>query len=527
MSPTGSGRVVVVGSGAAGMAAALSAACTGADVTLLERADVLGGTTAYSGGWPWVPNNPWAREIGATDSEEEARTYARSLDLGDWDWPRVDTYVRQAHVVMDTLTRVSPLRWTILDFPDYQAEKPGGKLRGRSLLPNPVAAGPEIAQRLRVDPTGRDIATDAEQATLDEAERQRRRREGVLARGRGLVAALLMAALERGVHIHTNARARALRIENGVVVGVTTDAEQFSGAVVLASGGFERDPLLAHAFLRGPALAPGGAPTNEGDGLRMAMAAGAALGNMSEAWWSPALAIPGERAGGAPYFRMLFTEYTRPGSLMVDRSGRRFADESRNYNDMGRALLDVSPQLTYDRIPAWLIFDAEHRRKYGVGYVIPPRSPDPEYLHKAVDLSGLAARIGVPAENLMRTIDRFNAQAERGVDEDFGRGTSPWGRHVGDRSAPHPNLAPLRTPPYYAVEVLPGCLGTKGGPRIDSEGRVLRADGKGPIPGLFAAGNVSASPFGFAYPGGGATIGPALTFGWLGGAAAARGEFGD
>jgi succinate dehydrogenase/fumarate reductase flavoprotein subunit len=318
-----------------------------------------------------------------------------------------------------------------------------------------------------------------------------------------------------------------LRIENGVVVGVSTDTGQFPGAVILASGGFERDPLLAQAFLRGPALAPGGAPTNQGDGLRMAMAVGAALGNMSEAWWSPALAVPGEQAGGAPYYRMLFTEYTRPGSLMVDRSGRRFADEARNYNDMGRALLDVSPELTHDRIPAWLIFDAEHRRKYGVGYVIPPRSADPEYLHRADDVSGLAARIGVPAQSLIRTIDRFNAQAERGVDEDFGRGTSPWGRHVGDRKAPHPNLAPLRTPPYYAVEVLPGCLGTKGGPRIDSEARVLRADGNGPIPGLFAAGNVSASPFGFAYPGGGATIGPALTFGWLGGAAAARGEFGD
>src|SRR5579872_4173678 len=121
---------------------------------------------------------------------------------------------------MDTLTRISPLRWSVLDFPDYQAEKPGGKLRGRSLLPNPVVAGPEIAQRLRVDPTGRDIATDAEQATLDDAERQRRRREGVVARGRGLVAALLMAALEHGVHIQTHARARALRVENGVVVGV-------------------------------------------------------------------------------------------------------------------------------------------------------------------------------------------------------------------------------------------------------------------------------------------------------------------
>jgi hypothetical protein len=212
---------------------------------------------------------------------------------------------------------------------------------------------------------------------------------------------------------------------------------------------------------------------------------------------------------------------------MVDQTGRRFADEARNYNDMGRALLDVTPELTYARLPAWLIFDAEHRRKYGLGHVLRPDSPDPEYLHTAADLAGLAEHLDVPTDNLVAAVDRFNRQAERGVDEDFGRGSSPWGRHVGDRRARHPNLAPLRSAPYYAVRVLPGCLGTKGGPRTDPEGRVLRADGGGPIPGLFAAGNVSASPFGFAYPGGGATIGPALTFGWLGGAAAARGEFGD
>ena len=207
---------------------------------------------------------------------------------------------------------------------------------------------------------------------------------------------------------------------------------------------------------------------------------------------------------------------------MVDQTGRRFADEARNYNDMGRALLDVTPQLTYTRVPAWLIFDAEHRRKYGLGHALRPDSPDPAYLHVAKDLTLLARRIGVPAPALVATVERFNRQAELGVDDDFGRGTSPWGRHVGDRKAVHPNLAPLHAAPYYAVQVLPGCLGTKGGPRTDPSGRVLRADGDGVIAGLYAAGNVSASPFGFAYPGAGATIGPALTFGWLGGAAAAR-----
>jgi hypothetical protein len=293
--------------------------------------------------------------------------------------------------------------------------------------------------------------------------------------------------------------------------------------VVLASGGFERDQDLVRAFLRGPLLAPGGAPTNEGDGLRMALSAGAALGNMSEAWWCPAVAIPGEQAGGAPYFRMLFLEYTRPGCLMIDQTGKRFADEAQNYNDMGRALLEFSPEFRLPRVPAWLVFDSVFRRRYGLGQVLPPSSEDPEFVERADTWPDLGRLMGVPVETLTATIDRFNAQAERGVDLDFGRGASAWGRHMGDGKAAHPNLAAIRTPPFYAVRLVPGALATKGGPRTDTRARVLRGDGSGPIPGLFAAGNVSASPFGLAYPGGGSTIGPAIVFGWLAGSAAANG----
>ena len=172
-------------------------------------------------------------------------------------------------------------------------------------------------------------------------------------------------------------------------------------------------------------------------------------------------------------------------------------------------------------MPAWLIFDATFRRRYGLGQVLPPTSEDPAYVPCADEWPALATRIGIPPAALVETVERFNAHAGQGVDDDFGRGSSPWGRHMGDARAPHPNLAPLRTPPFYAARILPGALSTKGGPRTDSCGRVLRSDGSGAIPGLFAAGNVSASPFGLAYPGGGSTIGPAIVFGWLGGSAAA------
>ena len=528
MTRASAGRVIVVGSGAAGVSAALSAARTGAHVTLLERAAVLGGTTSYSAGWPWIPANPRAGEVGATDSEAEALTYAHSLDLGDWDWPRAETYVRVAHVVMRAIEDATTIRWRVLDFPDYQAERPGGKLRGRAMAPQLVTAGPELAARIRADPTGREFVADGEQATgVSADEVDRRRRDGVLARGRGLVAGLLMAALQHGVDVRANTRGRRLLVDRGAVVGVEADGEEFPGSVVLASGGFERDPALVKAFLRGPLLAPGGSPSNEGDGLRMAMSAGAALGNMSEAWWCPALGVPGEEVGGAPYYRMLFAEYTKPGSLIVDQLGRRFADESQNYNDMGRALLDFSPHFAYPRVPAWLVFDATFRVHYGLGMAFRGADPDPAYLVRADSVAKLAAQIGAPPKTLSDTVDRFNTLAECGVDDDFGRGTSAWGRYMGDSTASHPNLAPLRSAPYYAVRILPGCLATKGGPRTDPDGRVLRADGGGPIPGLFAAGNVAASAFGLAYPGGGSTIGPALTFGWRSGLAAGQGDVGD
>ncbi len=515
-------HVVVVGSGVAGLTAALAASLAGAYVTILERADVLGGTTTYSGGWVWVPNNHLAQAAGIVDSESEILKYLHSLDLGDWDWDRVAAYIRKAPEAVQWIEQCTPLRWTLLDFPDYHAEMPGGTLRGRVLAPRSFEAGPDITRRLREDPTGRDYASDLEHAaglTADQIEF--RRRNGVLGRGRAIAAALLVALERPGVDIRTDARARRLCLEDGAVVGVATDDVEYLGAVVLASGGFERDADLVRTFLRGPLLAPGGAPTNVGDGLRMAMSVGAALGNMSEAWWCPAMTIPGEQAGGAQYFRMLFLEYTRPGCLMVDQTGKRFADEAQNYNDMGRALLEFSPTFQLPRVPAWLIFDSAFRRRYGLGQALPSTGEDPDYVARANDWSALAGLIGVPAEHLTDTIERFNAQAERGTDEDFGRGASAWGRHMGDAKAPHPNLAPLRVPPFYAVQIVPGALATKGGPRIDTHARVLRSDGNGPITGLYAAGNVAASPFGLAYPGGGSTIGPAIVFGWLGGTAAA------
>jgi hypothetical protein len=266
--------------------------------------------------------------------------------------------------------------------------------------------------------------------------------------------------------------------------------------------------------------APAGVGECDGDCLRMAMSLGAALGNMSEAWWCPALGVPGERVDGAALFRLVLTERARPGSLMVDGRGRRFVDEAANYNDVGRSLHDFDAAgFAFPRTPAWLVFDAEYRARYALG-PLARGGAEPAWVARADDLRGLAGAIGVPAEALEATVARFNALAGAGRDDDFGRGAYAYDRFIGDAGASHATLRPLGEGPYHAVRVLPGCLGTKGGPRTDDRGRVLTADGGDPVPGLYAAGNAAASPFGLAYPGAGGTIGPALVFGHRAGEAA-------
>ena len=522
---SGRSRVVVVGSGAAGLAAAVAAREGGAEVTLLERGAAAGGTTALSGGVAWLPGNHRAAEVGMDDSPAEAREYLRSLALGDVDEGLVDVFCEDAARVGRELEDAGGLRWHALPYPDYHAERPGGKLGGRPLEPGPVAPDAQIAPLVREAPNVLGPVTYAELAagSVDRAEVEERRSRGILTLGRALVAALLGAVVRAGAEVRTRARARRLVVEDGAVVGVATDEGVVPGQVILAGGGFERDPALVRAFLRGPMTAPAGVPECDGDCLRMAMAAGAALGNMSEAWWCPALSVPGERLDGAPRYRLVLTERARPGSLMVDGRARRFVDEAANYNDVGRSLHDFdAARFTFPRASTWLVFDAEYRARYSLG-PLERGGPDPDWVARGDDLGDLAEAIGAPPGALATTVARFNASAAAGVDEDFGRGAYAYDRFIGDARAEHPTLRPLGGGPYFAVRVLPGCLGTKGGPRTDDRGRVLAADGGEPLPGLYAAGNAAASPFGMAYPGAGGTIGPALVFGYRAGEAAAGG----
>ncbi|GAA1538642.1 FAD-dependent oxidoreductase [Nocardioides humi] len=517
--------VVVVGSGAAGLAAALAARRGGADLTVLEAAPRIGGTTALSAGAAWLPATTHLARAGIADSPAAALEYLRSVLVVGWtDASMLEAFCADAGRVADLLEELTPLRWQVQEHPDYY-ERPGSQPRGRVLEPAPLpltGGAADVERQVHLGEPG-DLGTvpvtfgdtlhgKAAHALPDGA-------EPLVTMGRGLVVALAAGAVAAGVVVRTGCRAtRLLTDRNAAVVGVATSDEEFLGRVVLASGGFERDPGLTRAFLRGPAPHALGVASVRGDGLRMAMAAGADLANMSEAWWCPAYRIPGETvAGGEPRSRIVFPSHrAAPGSIVVDADGRRYADEASNYNDFGRTMTEISTgRHEFGRSPSWLVFDAVFRS--GHASFLPPDS-DPAWCRRSATWSGLAAAIGVRPDVLEETVRRVNGLAAGGRDTDFGRGDFAYDRFHGDQGV---TLGPLVTPPFYALEIHPGAIGTKGGPRTDAEGRVQRPGGSGGLPGLYAAGNVAASPFGAMYAGGGGTIGPALVFGFRAGEAAA------
>ncbi|MEM6266873.1 MAG: FAD-binding protein, partial [Pseudomonadota bacterium] len=294
--------------------------------------------------------------------------------------------------------------------------------------------------------------------------------------------------------------------------------------VIITTGGFEWDEELRQTFLRGPAPAPASPPTANGDGLKLAMEAGAKLGNMTSAWWSPTLAMPeapweaGEKRAGP-----MLIERTVPHSIMVNAAAQRFCNEAANYSALAGAFHQFDPQTySYPNQPAWLVFDAQFAERYPLGTRMPGQ-PIPEHVAQAEDIAALARAIGLYPAALEHTIVRFNVHARAGQDPDFERGTSAYDHFYGDRTREGPavTLGPIEQAPFYAVEVHLGMLGTNGGPRTDAKARILDHAGE-PIPGLYGAGNAIACPTGGIYAGAGGTLGPALTFGYIAGRAAAR-----
>ncbi|HNP12881.1 MAG TPA: FAD-dependent oxidoreductase [Mycobacterium sp.] len=525
--------VVVLGTGAAGLTAALTAAVDGASVAVYEKAPTVGGTTAVSGGIVWTPAHHRSPDVDLP--VEDALTYLRAQALGAMDEDLVGTFVRTGESVIDFVEKHSDARFEIAPgYLDYKPELPGGKaVGGRSLSPMPyeVSRVGEWAEKITTFPADwSNVGFDAETRARLNADVDDRGGEIVVAGG-ALIAGLLKGLLDRGVVPVTDARALELISDSGSVIGVRIQlpgseiAVRAHRGVILGTGGFEWDEALVGAFLRGPMRGAVSPPNNTGDGLRMAMAQGADLGNMGEAWWVPIVRIPGDTIDGKPRSRSVRLERTRPRSIIVNRAGKRFVNEACDYNSMAGAFHYLDPRGGYVNDPAWMVFDSLHLKHYGF-LGVEPDGPPPVWFNQSADLAELGEKTGIDPDGLAATLERWNDNVAHEVDPDFGRGSSAYDGYWGDASAATTagkTLGPVDTAPFYAVPISIGSMGTKGGPRTDSDGRVLHVSGE-PIPGLYAAGNAMAGVTGRAYGGAGGTIGPAMVFGYRAGHLAATGK---
>lgn len=528
--------VAVLGSGGAGLTAAILAHDQGARVAVFERSDKLGGTTAVSGGGVWVPLNHHMPEVGVEDSREAALAYCTRLAAGRTPDELIETFVETAHQMVRYLEERTPLRFTASPMPDYRTEEEGAVLRGRTLQPDMFAKAElgEWADKLRPSPLMFVPLTMEEQflgmvrpGELPVKEIVERMSQGIVASGQALVGGLLKGCIDRGIQFHLEARGRELVRDGRHVVGLRVERDgrdvfvHANGGVVLACGGFEWNEELRAKFLPGPLSHHCSPPFNEGDALVMAQEASADLANMSEAWVYPGAMVPGEESDGTPVSRWVIAERTLPHSILVNRAGERFVNEGVNYNDMSKALYHFDPhRYEYRNLPCWAVLDSQFRSKYPI-LTVTPGDPDPDWLPSADSLPALAERLGIDGRRLEATVARWNDMARAGVDSDFNRGESAYERWLGDPDTPHPNLGAIEQPPYYALPIDAHSAGTKGGPRTNTRGEVLDVRGE-VIPGLYAAGNAMAGVSGPGYYGGGGTIGLAMTWGYLCGINAAQ-----
>ncbi|MDN4162925.1 3-oxosteroid 1-dehydrogenase [Nocardioides abyssi] len=535
--------VVVVGAGAAGMSAALAAADRGLDTILLEKSRWFGGSTARSGGGVWIPGNYALKSAGQDDALENSKLYLDSI-VGDV-VPKVrrDTYVDRGAEVMDFIKARTPVRFTwVPDYADYHPEQPGGRPAGRTVEPVPLDASSLGAELERLHPPytkapANMIVTQADFRKISLGMRTvrgpltmvkvtvRRIIAGLLRRrmyamGNAIAIGLRKGLVDARVPVHYETELRDLVVEGGRVVGVRVlrdGVEQVVRArrgVVLGSGGFERSAELRERFLPQPTSVEWttGSQNNTGAGLVAGMAAGARTDLLDDGWWGPTIPLPGR-----PWFCL--AERNLPGSIIVNQAGERYMNEALPYVEAVHEMYR-GEQTGVAHVPSWMVIDQRYRNRYVFAGLM-PRQPFPGkwfkegVVKKADTLAGLADEIGVPADTLARTVERFNGFAATGVDADFHRGESAYDKYYSDPTVkPNPSLHRIDEGPFYAVKIVPGDLGTKGGLVTDERARVLREDGT-VLEGLYAAGNVSSAVMGNTYPGPGGTIGPALVFGYL------------
>jgi 3-oxosteroid 1-dehydrogenase len=547
--------VLVIGSGGGGMTAALVADASGLDTLVVEKSSQFGGSTALSGGGIWVPGAPAQRRAGYSLPPDDVVEYVRQITDGLVTDTRIKQYVDAAPQMMEFLENLSPWFEFVWKpgYADYYPELPGGSEQGSTINVPPIDLRklgedePLLLTPLALAPRGiwlgpKDLRKfyQVRQSWAGKAVlvklvwrmiRARVFGERIAAIGQSLAARLRLAMKDRGVPLWLNApMTQLLTSPDGTVTGAVVVKEgepqriQARRGVVLATGGFDHDLAWRKEHL--PEVDQDwsfGNPAATGDGIRAGQQVGADTDLLDEAWWFPAIQWPDGR------MQFMLNERMMPAQFIVNGDGKRFINEAAPYMDFGHAMIE-GQKSGVTHIPCWLITDHRSFNRYVVAGHLPipkiPGAPVPtgrkvpkawldSGVVKAADTwDELATKIGVPAAQLQSTAARFNELAARGHDDDFNRGDSVYDNYYGDPTLPNPNLHPLGKPPYYAFRMVLGDLGTSGGLRTDEHARVLRADDT-VVHGLYAVGNTSAPVMGRSYAGAGATIGPAMTFGYV------------
>ncbi|RWR29294.1 FAD-dependent oxidoreductase [Sinirhodobacter populi] len=556
--------LLVIGSGAGGLAAAVTAAELGLKVIVAEKAPVIGGTTAFSGGWLWIPNAPHAVRAGKGEDPEQVRSYLRAVIGNHYDAAMIDRYLEAAPRMLSFFEERTEVQFTPgAGVPDFHGNLPGAATGWRSVVAAPydgrklgalihrlrrpipettfmgmgIAAGVDLRMFMTAMRSPRAFAHVTRRVLKNLRDLALYRRPMQIVNGNALVARLMRSAEDRGVTLLTEAPARSLLREGRRVTGAMLETPQGKVAVrarrgvVLATGGFPHGEtrlreMLPHVQNGTPHISA--APeTNTGDGMRLAETVGGRISRdlAHGAAYAPVSRVP-RNDGTTGRFPHL-VERGKPGIIGVLASGRRFVDEGGPYHDYVREMIAATP--AGEKVRSWLVCDHRFLRRYGLGAVKPAPLPfghwlKTGYLKTGATIEELARACGIDPAGLTATVTAFNRHAARGEDPEFHRGETPYGKVQGDPDhKPNPAVAPIEHGPFYAVEIVPGSLGTFAGIMTDADGRVLDA-GNLPVPGLFAAGNDMNSIMGGAYPSGGITLGPAMTFGFLVAEAIASGE---
>jgi succinate dehydrogenase/fumarate reductase flavoprotein subunit len=535
--------VLIVGSGGAGLAAALRCHELSLDTILLEKSEKVGGTTALSGGGMWIPNNIFSHSRGDDDTFDKALNYL-NLCIGEVgpasSKARRMAFLENAPRMLDFLLGCGFEGRPSGRYPNYYPHLEDGQtprcvesnaFNARKLGPwyAKVRQGSQPYPPVYTDECPRLFRAATSLPNIVFAIRKlffrgllrKMTGERLVTMGPALVCQLLYLNLQRKLSLWLQSSLEDLVIENGKVVGAVVSRERgikkrirARRGVLLTAGGFSRNLEMRDSYQDHPASVAWTSAQEQdlGDAIKIGINHGAQVALMDDAWWGPTVVDP---STGQRFF-MIF-ERALPHCIIVDSSGKRFMNEAQSYTDAGQAMYKRNREVS--AIPAWIVLDTNHRRKYPLASMIPgytPRSAiDSGFVFRGKTLNHLAKQIGIDADSLAKTVERFNTMARRGKDDDFGRGENEYDRFFADDGIePNGNLAPIERAPFYAIKVWPGDLGTKGGLLTDENACVIDTNGK-PIEGLYAAGNTSASVMGRVYPGPGSTLAPALTFSYI------------